>query len=86
MVLERVFAVKGRRFNCKKLEEEGITKIVCQPIEKIGSVDKPLTDRPIVFRVAQDPITGKTYADLLDDGGADKKLIKELDEYISYML
>jgi hypothetical protein len=83
---EKIFNIRGKRYNCVKLQEEGITKVVCKPMEKIGEETKPLTERPIVFRIVKDSITGKTYADLLDDGMADKGLIKELDEYISYWL
>jgi len=86
-VWDKIFRTSsGKRFNCKKIDEEGFTKVVCRPIEEIGQIAKPLSSGEVVFRIMQDPRTGRIVADVIDDGGSDRKTLEELDQYIRYFL
>lgn len=75
------FLIQTKRmtFNCKKMDDEGVTKVVCEPIEIRGNVKQRLSERPVQFR-----LTENGYLDLIDDGGVPKDIIKELDEYLSF--
>jgi hypothetical protein len=70
----------GIAFNCVKEDREGTTIVKCEPIEKRGEIREKLVIRPILLRQLED---GKF--DLIDDGGATKDIIKELNDYLKYL-
>jgi len=71
-----------KSFNCKKEEVDGVTFLKCEPIERKGDIKVALTEEPIKFRVDRD--SGKF--ELMSDGGADPKTIKELDKYLKFFI
>ena len=70
-----------KSFNCRKEEVDGVTILKCEPIEKKGDLKVALTERPIMFRMTEQ---GKF--ELIDDGGADPKIVKELDKYLKFFI
>lgn len=73
-----IFRTSRMAFNCKKMDEEGVTKIVCEPLEIKGETKQKLSERPVIFIKLQNGF------DLIDDGGLPKDVIKELDEYLGF--
>jgi len=71
----------GLSFNCRKEEREGNVLIKCEPIEKKDDIKQQLSERPIILRLTEN---GKL--DLIDDGGVDRKIIEELDEYLEHFI
>lgn len=70
-----------KSFRCKKEEMDGVTILKCEPILKKGELKVALTEQPIMFRQLEN---GKF--ELIDDGGADPKTIKELDDYLKFFV
>ena len=68
-----------KSFRCKKEEMDGVTMLKCEPILKKGELKVALTEQPIIFRQL-----GNGKFELIADGGADPKTIKELDEYLRF--
>ena len=68
-----------KAFRCKKEERNGVVFVMCQPIEKRDDIKEALSEGEVVFR-----LLNNGRLDLIDDGGADKKTIEELDDYLRF--
>ena len=77
----KILTKSNKAFRCRKEERDGVTFIVCSPVEKKGNVKVNIGEGEVLFRVTD---TGK--AELINDGGVDRKTIEELDEYLKYFL
>ena len=72
----------GVSLNCKREDNpDGIQLIKCEPLEKRDDVVQNLGQREVQFRVLEN---GKV--ELLDDGGVNREIVKELDDYLNYFV
>jgi len=74
---------RGIAFNCKREERDGVRFIRCDPIEKKDNIKQALSESSIIFKI---PERGGKKLEMISDGGADKELIKELDEYLAHFI
>ncbi len=68
--------------NCKIVEENGVKRVVCEPLLEKGDEKLPICDRPVVGKITKG-YGDKVIVELEDDGGCAPEVILEIDDYLS---